>query len=721
MKNGILSWANSSRGLCFLLALILLACSSVISTVSVSAESNVTASETVGSVKVNAPAYHTALGQAVYLKPSTTYKFSYKFTVDKADQVIIKYYTSETGGSDHNSISGATYDEYYNMVTYTFTTVSADTDGIITDDDGNIKTYVGINSYGNNGTALAKYTDYAWVFGDFCLTEITDDTNLFSDLYFQSVQNSQNDTESVWGQMNRGSGFASALIYGKYYENSQEKLFPTREFFLTGPEYKAVKLKNNASPYLVQRVWLKPATTYVFSYYYTNTVASKFVYYNTGKETDLCKTSDGTLKITYDAEWNKVNYEFTTVGTDNADATFNSDKSLVQAAIGIRCYTAVAVGSYFADFTLCEVGDQTETNCLTDTRFTNIGIYTSNHKWDGWFNSTLANNYYERATYASGLTSDSFKRSYNISLGTYDGGTVTSDQTKLSFGDTVNLSVTPDDGYKLLELQANGKSIPCVDGKYTFDFSNRYADPSTGNVAVTAKFIAKDTEPAFKANDYPAARAVTQDVWLEPETEYVFSYRYTDVTAGSVKVGYVKASGGNQDITVYGDIIYEDGYKSYGRKFKTPALTAADVTVGTGQNEGLVKCTVGFQFNNGFANQEVYFGAPKCYKSSDSFKTNLLTNLDFSSIGTTSGVWHSYWSATYNQIGAVTGKSDVDFRKGDVNGNREIDICDLVKLNSAIGNTESESALVKVNCDMNNDNVYDVLDITALRKILLYR
>ena len=698
MKKMDFSKSISKRFLSIFLAIMVLVSSCFAVSLVVSAndvEEEQVTQEIVGAVKVNKSDYGTTLGQIVYLKPGTIYQFSYKFSTSWADNRVLRYYTSDTVATDYSS--SYVFDAKYNMVTYTFTATAT---GAVTDENGNIKSYIGITCNSNE----TKYQTDTYVFGDFQLVVKGTTENLLRDLEFSSMQTVQNDTNAVWGTVNRGSGLPSGAVYSRYKINGE---YPTRDFFRTGIKDTTVKLKNNASPYLLQKVNLKPETKYIFSYYYDTVEASKFVYYNIGSESDASTT---TLTKTYDPFWKKVYWEFTTTASDTAT---------VNAAIGIRCYNAIANGTYFAGFELYEASDATKTNLLQDTKFTNIGQGNSGHKWYGWYEATWANNNYERALMDTNKTDDMFKRSYTVETGTYTGGTVTADKATVTVGETATLNVAPDNGYELLEIQANGKSVPCVDGVYSFELSNYYADSSTGKVSITAKFITENTIPSFKANNYGANRAVSQDVWLEPDTEYVFEYKYTAVAAPAVKIGYVKSTGGNQDLAADMFDVVEDAYKIYARKFTTPSLDAENVTVGEGQNEGLVKCTVGFYFASAWQDETKFFGAPACYKLSDENKTNLLTNLDFSNINNSTGIWKSYWTSypSYNLIGKYQDLSADAFMFpiGDCNRDNDVDIRDLVRMAIRI-DTET---FVTGNADMNNDGQHDELDIIALRKALL--
>ena len=719
------------------LVLAVLMCSCLAFTVgAITPLTEIVSTEQVGSVKVIKSAFSPTFGQTIYLKPNTTYTFSYKYFTDKADGVCFKYYTSDTAGTSYTT-TGPVYDTYYNMVTYTFTTVSLDTEGVITDDSKElIKSYVGITSYYDTSVSDTnpKYEIYDFVFGDFQLLEYAGGENLLADPLITSVQTAVNQTESeaTWGAMDRTSAaYVASYSYERYYLSGNT--YPTCDFFVSGPKDEAVKLKavDATGPYLVQRIWLKPATTYVFSYYYSDTKASKFVYYNPGKESD----ADSNVKESYDSIWKKVYYEFTTVGTDNADATFNDDKSLVQAVIGIRNYTSIKVGSYFAGFDLYEASDASQTNLLIDTKFTSVGQLNNGNKWASWWAGTWTNNYYQRVTFDEDLTNDEFMLVNEISIGTCTNGSVTTSATTVTDGQTVVLNVVPNEGYELLELNASGKPVPCIDGEYRFVFSNYYADPSTGGkVNITATFVKKGTIPSITHTTNAFNKAIAQDVWLEPDTEYIFSYKYNAAPASDIRAGYVNASNGtNIDLETTRVDSNDFVYKTASYKFTTPKLTDDYVMVGSGQNEGLVKCIVGLFFSGDFsasANQgDRLFGGLTCCKAADEYKTNLLINLDFSSIlHDNTGKWKSYYSGVPTYM--ICTKFDVDsetagtqdpsadlFKKGDCNGDSKIDILDLVRLKkySADNNTE----IVSVNADMNSDNIVDSSDLVHLRKLIL--
>lgn len=706
MAKKVFSKANLKKFLSVSLALIVLVCSSFITIGVTAAESEDAVTDTVttdqvASIRVKGSNYSPVFGQAVYLEPETTYTFSYKYSTERADDPFIRYYTSDTAGTAYKP-TGPVYDTYYNMVTYTFTTVSLDTTGIITDDAGElIKHFVGIRSNfkGTVGTSDPKYSEYDFVFGDFQLLKNGEGDNCFADPLMTSMQTAVNRTDLIWGAMDRTSNVQiTSHYYERYYVDGTN--YPTRDFFVSGPKDEVIKLKalDSTGPYLVQRVWLKPATTYIFSYYYDTTKASKFVYYNPGKESNACSN----VTESYDAIWNKVYYEFTTVDVDHENATVSDDGTMVQAVIGLRNYNnnTVKTGSYFAGFDLYEKADATKTNCLIDTKFSSVGSYNNGHNWTSWWNGTLTSNYYEKVRYDKNATNDMFKRSNEIVIDTYDNGTVTSSETAAIEGQTVTFDVQPAEGYELLELCANGKPIPCANGVYSMEFSSYYTDLATGKIAISAKFIKQGTIPCITPTVINVARAIIQDVWLEPDTEYVFNYKYNVDPASHENIGCYNASGEKVALTLSDKTYDNDEYKSVSRYFRTPVITD-DVTVGSGQNEGLIKCYVGLYFAADWASTAEdgisLMGAPTCYKVIDENKNNLLTSLDFSSMNQdNSGVWHSHWAILANQVCTrYDADSETEGTQDPSDESFKIDLTDKVILLTSIDRPRENPFLVQ--------------------------
>lgn len=70
---------------------------------------------------------------------------------------------------------------------------------------------------------------------------------------------------------------------------------------------------------------------------------------------------------------------------------------------------------------------------------------------------------------------------YTITTGTYDHGTVTADKAVALKDETVTLTVTPEEGYKLKTLKANDTEVTLTDGTYSFTMAD-------ANVTIAATF-----------------------------------------------------------------------------------------------------------------------------------------------------------------------------------------------------------------------------------------
>ena len=696
----------------------------------------------VGAVVVADHTYAPYFGQTVYLKPDTQYTFSYKYTTDAADAAIMNYYSQGNNeGTAFPEKSEAVYDTYYNMVTYTFKTVSLDTEGVILNDSGElIKSYIGIRVW--NST---KYDFYDYVFADFQLLENGTGTNCFANPTFDSMQESAGDEEALWGAIDRSSdGWIANLCYPRYYVDGVN---PQRSYFVSTPKDEAIKVKAVASvPYFIQKVWLKPSTSYVFSYYYSEKEADSFSCLLTNGEKPAY--TESSLKKSYDTAWNKVTYEFTTVGTDDTNAVYNEDKTLLQAVIGMRNYSTSLIDTYFAGFDLYEAGDNTKTNLLSDTKFKSIGSFDNGNVWGTYWGPVSMSDSYVRASADDNLTDDDFKRINEISIESSLYGYVTASTETVTYGQTVTLNVVPDEGYELLELNASGKPVPCVNGEYRFDYSNYYSDPTAGGkVNISATFIKENTIPAITNTTETFARAIAQKMWLEPNTVYVFSYHYDSAPASGVRVGYTDKSGTSANIDIADEYIEEINiieenvpgayeYKTKAYRFMTPSLNAENVVVGDGQNEGLVECAVGLLFaDEGGAH---LFGGLNCYKADDPYKTNMFTERDFANLSTHnqwSKEWKSYYTGTEpfqicTRYDADTTTTSVDnpsadlFRKGDCNDDGNIDILDFIRMKKYIADNNTE--IVLGNADMtgcigydSSDIVIDSSDLAILKQLLL--
>lgn len=70
---------------------------------------------------------------------------------------------------------------------------------------------------------------------------------------------------------------------------------------------------------------------------------------------------------------------------------------------------------------------------------------------------------------------------YTVTVEAAENGTVTADKDTATYGETVTLTVTPDNGYSVSSVSVNGEAISAVSGEYSFEM------PAEG-VTVTAAF-----------------------------------------------------------------------------------------------------------------------------------------------------------------------------------------------------------------------------------------
>ncbi len=96
------------------------------------------------------------------------------------------------------------------------------------------------------------------------------------------------------------------------------------------------------------------------------------------------------------------------------------------------------------------------------------------------------------------------------------GGSVTADKDKADTGETVTLTVTPDDGYKIKYVKVNGAAIgKDANGKYCFTMPNGDAEitaefePTGENPIDPSKPGPNDDNKSDKADDGLGATAIT--------------------------------------------------------------------------------------------------------------------------------------------------------------------------------------------------------------------
>lgn len=132
-----------------------------------------------------------------------------------------------------------------------------------------------------------------------------------------------------------------------------------------------------------------------------------------------------------------------------------------------------------------------------------------------------------------------------------------------------------------------------------------------------------------------------QKVWLEPNTEYVFSYLYSITTASTC----IAIKGTNEKSFAKQDVFDDDSdYKRASISFTTTDSSDPDATMGTGENAGKIMAYVGIRnYTSNTAALNSYFAEFKLYKKTDTSATNIFKNTELDSLGTISdgAAWHS--------------------------------------------------------------------------------
>lgn len=184
-----------------------------------------------------------------------------------------------------------------------------------------------------------------------------------------------------------------------------------------------------------------------------------------------------------------------------------------------------------------------------------------------------------------------------------------------------------------------------------------------GMFSMSALISSADTETeekvsAIKITSVANNMYLTQKVYLEPDTDYVFTYLYSKVPASTAVA--IKGAEGHKEENFEKQItIHEcEEYYRVSLAFKTTNKDDTTVTVGTGENEGKIVAYVGIRnYTNNTEVLNSYLADFKLYKASDENAENIFTATDFSSIGATSNnnIWtafpHTWWANdNYSQV-----------------------------------------------------------------------
>ena len=621
------------------------------------AENTEASGETVHSIYVKRTMYNPYLVQEIYLEPNTEYVFSYLYNNLPVGEVAL--YAGVDNSYNNYSIGSRVYSDNENRISRTFTTVSLDTANIkegTGDNQGLILSYVGIRMKSDEKDISkddTNYTDGKCLYGDFILYKKNDlnKTNLFKDTNFTSIGWNSSGS-GVWTSLPAANSNFAALNFGRYDadKTTSEIDAPSAEIYKSTIAQKTLVLNSVAIPYFVQTVWLKPNTKYTFSYCYSKAQANGIA---------ALKNSDGASytisEPIYDKAQKKVSYEFTTLDSSDSNTVVGTgDKEgFVQAIVGLKFdkTDTALIGGYYADFDLSETFDDSSTEIFEDIRFYDIGTYNNGNCWHALSGNDSAASVMTKIETVSPTI---FKHSYIAIAQDVEGGNISLSRTNMIEGDIVTVTVTPDEGYTLRNgsLKANGQDITMTNGVYSFVCSNE-------DVTVTADFDIGDSVSAIWVKRTMWFPCFVQKVFLEPETEYVFSYLYSSLPTEEV-TAYTTSRESHTTIKR----VSSDIENRISRIFKTVSLDTENVEVGTGDNANKLASYIGIrmpaaktQTGTWGANDQRYidgkclYGGFVLYKKNDPNKTNLFADTNFASIGWNnggSGVWTSLPAANSN-------------------------------------------------------------------------
>ena len=202
-----------------------------------------------------------------------------------------------------------------------------------------------------------------------------------------------------------------------------------------------------------------------------------------GYEVDTLTVTDGTNNVTV---------------TDNK-FTMPAANVTVTAAFKKSNYTVTVSettnGTVGADKTTAQM-DDTVTLTVTPAAGYEVDTLTVT---DGKNNVTVTDNQFTMPAANVTVTAAFKKSNYTVTVGETEHGTVRADKATAQMGDTVTLTIAPEQGYVLDAVQYNGTRIEMTDGAYTF------AMPAE-NVTVTAAFVKRATYTVFyRAEGDPAS------------------------------------------------------------------------------------------------------------------------------------------------------------------------------------------------------------------------
>ncbi len=230
-------------------------------------------------------------------------------------------------------------------------------------------------------------------------------------------------------------------------------------------------------------------------------------------------------------------------------------------------------------------------------------------------------------------------------------------QTNLQFFDLKLYKTSHSEHFNLLTDTTYTKL-----GKTTTDtenvwvsFSGGQARPMITSEAVALseiggqdKFIRPDTDKyALKISTPREHPWFLQEVWLEPEKTYTFSYYHT-VAGSAAQVGFFLGAVNEQNpLTADSNVRFVGEYYNPTYQITMPALTAENIVT---NDKGQVQLRVGVRVYKTSSNDTTFYGL-KLYESDDIEKCNLLADQFYTKIGTCFSedpnnemVWKGCWS-----------------------------------------------------------------------------
>ena len=576
----------------------------------------------VPSVYVKQTKYNPCLVQKVYLEPDTEYVFSYLYNNLPASAEVICFTDDEHSHQADKPVLSSKV----NRLTHTFKTVSLKTEGVITGTGENankIESYIGIRMYADK-TDIAKndekYIDGKCVYGDFQLYRKDDSakTNLFTNIRKIAGRYDKTGWIGLSDSSYASDNFAN-------YDADPDAPFlqdPTLDFFASTISDRCVKLVSVfKSPYFVQKVWLDPDTDYTFSYCYSKAPATKNIIYKSfsadAAEYNIKSvTEDSTQKTVY------CNFTASSLTDSSVVKGTGSNDGKILAVIGLFFSNTdqQLLGGCYADLQLYASNDEHKTNLLLDPRYNSIGTVSNSETWHGITNLSDSSLSIVKTT---DISESAFDRYFVIHAADSENGKITLSQSYAFQGESVTANIVPADGYKIKSVTANGNELTGTNGEYSFLPSE--------NTTVSAEFEKVETVPSIHVLHTRYSPHFVQQVWLEPDTEYVFSYLYSNLPASTEALYYTD----HNHVFEASDRTCSAQEKRLIRSFKTVSLDAAGVERGTGENADKIKSYIGIRmFYSGdvtqddteYTDMKCLYGGFSLYKKSDASKTNIFKN-----------------------------------------------------------------------------------------------